>query len=288
MELKGYSTYDLVINEEERVMYWKHKDSKELHKIFDINLKSGSAEYYASYVFDELERIGGEHSMGGCFDFELDEVEEFMNRYKQVEEGNFTSKVYKEVLDIIKESNCIVNSSNGFSLSQLMKAVRNTENEELMWKTFEYVSSYLDTEQRVPAGVIMDLIYLLQNRLHIISRGFEPMVVKFKDACIKQENGLYIYTTKGDKYYCEKTAPRQYRRGKDVCDRISTISLQNTLDTLFKLTFIDVRPTSYTNGKLIYNKELSDLMYSTFTIDELAKLHLPTLVKEDSKEMNLF
>ena len=288
MELKGYSTYNLVINEDERVMYWKRKDSKELHKIFDINLKNGSAEYYASYVFDELERVEDADLMDGCADFELDEVEEFMNRYKQIEEGNFTSKVYKEVLDIIKESNCVVNSSSGFSLSQLMKAVRNTENEELMWKTFEHVSSYLDTEQRVPAGVIMDLIYLLQNRLHIISRGFEPMVDKFKDACIKQENGLYIYTTKGDKYYCEKTAPRQYRRGKDICDRISTISLQNTLDTLFKLTFIDVRPTSYTNGKLIYNKELSDLMYSTFTIDELAKLHLPALVKEDSKEMNLF
>lgn len=286
MELKGYLTYDLVINEEERVMYWKRKDAKELHKIFDIDLKSGSTEYYASCVFDELERVEDPNLMDGCADFELDEVEEFMNRYKQIEEGNFTSKVYKEVLDIIKEANCIVNSSSGFSLSQLMKAVRDTENEELMWRTFEHVSFYLDTKQRVPAGVIMDLIYLLQNRLHIISRGFEPMVVKFKDACIKQENGLYIYTTKGDKYYCEKTAPRQYRRGEDICDRISTISLQNTLDTLFKLTFIDVRPTSYINGKLIYNKELSDLMYSTFSIDELAKLHLPILVKEESTDMN--
>lgn len=288
MELKGYSTYDLVINDEERIMYWKRKDSKDLHKIFDIKLKQGSTDYYTGYVFDELESIAGAHSMGGCSDFEIEDVKDLLERYKQVEKGRFTAKVYREVLSIIKASNVKINLDNSFSLARLIKLVRDTKDEELMWKIFEHISTYLETEERVPASVVMDIVNLLHARLEVIAKDLQPLTDKFKDACLCKEEGLYIYTTGGDKYYCHGSSSRQYRRGENICDPVSVVSMKNSLDTLFKLTFIDIRPTSFTYGKLVYNKELSDLMYSTFSIDELAKLHLPVLVKEESKEMNIF
>lgn len=82
MKLEGYSTYDLIINTKEKTMYWKRKDSEELHKIFDIDFGQYDIDWYSSWICDELERVYADIYNDALSDFDLDKIEEFLGHYK--------------------------------------------------------------------------------------------------------------------------------------------------------------------------------------------------------------
>lgn len=104
MELKGNNNCDLILDEKDGEIYWKEKESEELHKIAHISFGKYSPEYYAVYIMEELKNIEINNTSNTCPNFELSQLTETLKLYKYREYDNIDIASYKlEISKLDKE-----------------------------------------------------------------------------------------------------------------------------------------------------------------------------------------